>query len=809
MIFLPKRLLMLLIVIAMGMNVMAQSFNLKGKVSDSDGNALEFATVSCLEQGKVAMTNLKGEFSMTLHSADSVVVKFSMVGYKARTRVLRKPRATQTLQITLQPIDDLKEVVVTERRRQTSQTEQLNIKDVKGVPTTSGNAVEELIQQQAGVSTHNELSSQYNVRGGSFDENSVYINNVEVYRPLLIRSGQQEGLSVINPDMVEKIGFSSGGFSAKYGDKMSSALDITYKKPKAFEASAMGSLLGASAYVGMSTKKFSMSHGLRYKTNRYLLGSLETHGEYSPNFLDYQTYMTYEPNRRWTLSLLGNIAVNHYNFAPTDRETSFGTMKDVKSFKVYFDGQEKDIFRTFFGTASLTRHLGDSTHVRLLWSAFRTQEQERYDIQGQYWLDESQSSKNLGVGTYMEHARNYLTANVQSLKLMVEKKLKQHEIEGGLTMKWEHIKEQSREWEMRDSSGYSIPHNSNRLDLIYTLSSNNNMSSHRTEGYIQDIYKWNTGSGDSDPNDEHGRQSFYTLTYGLRFAHWTYNQETIISPRLSLAVIPSWNNDVTLRFATGIYYQAPFYKELRDTVSQAHNITSVKLNSKIKSQRSLQFIAAMDYRFHMLNRPFKFTAEAYYKALSNLIPYNVQNVKVTYYGENLTSGYAVGLDLKLYGEFVPGTDSWLTFSLMRTQQKFDGQWVPMPTDQRYAMNLHFTDYFPGTERFKMTLRLAYADGLPFGAPHRGLQSQNFRAPAYKRADIGMSYLLIGKTDSQAQERNPKNIFRRLWLGIDCLNLFGISNVNSYYWVTDVTDKQWAVPNYLTGRQLNGKIIVEF
>ena len=809
MIFLPKRLLMLLIVIAMGMNVMAQSFNLKGKVSDSDGNALEFATVSCLEQGKVAMTNLKGEFSMTLHSADSVVVKFSMVGYKARTRVLRKPRATQTLQITLQPIDDLKEVVVTERRRQTSQTEQLNIKDVKGVPTTSGNAVEELIQQQAGVSTHNELSSQYNVRGGSFDENSVYINNVEVYRPLLIRSGQQEGLSVINPDMVEKIGFSSGGFSAKYGDKMSSALDITYKKPKAFEASAMGSLLGASAYVGMSTKKFSMSHGLRYKTNRYLLGSLETHGEYSPNFLDYQTYMTYEPNRRWTLSLLGNIAVNHYNFKPTDRETSFGTMKDVKSFKVYFDGQEKDIFRTFFGTASLTRHLGDSTHVRLLWSAFRTQEQERYDIQGQYWLDESQSSKNLGVGTYMEHARNYLTANVQSLKLMVEKKLKQHEIEGGLTMKWEHIKEQSREWEMRDSSGYSIPHNSNRLDLIYTLSSNNNMSSRRTEGCIQDIYKWNTGSGDSDPNDEHGKQSFYTLTYGLRFAHWTYNQETIISPRLSLAVIPSWNNEVTLRFATGIYYQAPFYKELRDTVSQAHNITSVKLNSKIKSQRSLQFIAAMDYRFHMLNRPFKFTAEAYYKALSNLIPYNVQNVKVTYYGENLTSGYAVGLDLKLYGEFVPGTDSWLTFSLMRTQQKFDGQWVPMPTDQRYAMNLHFTDYFPGTERFKMTLRLAYADGLPFGAPHRGLQSQNFRAPAYKRADIGMSYLLIGKTDSQAQERNPKNIFRRLWLGIDCLNLFGISNVNSYYWVTDVTDKQWAVPNYLTGRQLNGKIIIEF
>ncbi len=782
-----------------GIAAFAQSFTVRGTVKDGEGNALELATVSCMEQGKVTMTNLKGEFSFKLNSADSVVVRFSMVGYKPRTRVLRNPRTTQTLQISLQPMDELGEVVVSEKRRQTSQTEQLDIKDIKAAPSASGNAVEELIQQQAGVSTHNELSSQYNVRGGSFDENSVYINNVEVYRPLLIRSGQQEGLSVINADMVESVGFSSGGFSAKYGDKMSSALDITYKRPKAFEATAMASLLGGSAYLGMSNKKFSMKHGLRYKTNRYLLGSLDTKGEYNPNFFDYQTHITYEPNRRWTFSLLGNISENHYNFSPTDRETSFGTMEDVKSFKVYFDGQEKDIFRTLFGTASITRHLGDSTHVRLLWSAFHTKEQECYDIQGQYWLDDTESSENLGVGTYMEHARNYLTANVQSVKLMLEKKLRRHDIESGITMKWERIKEQNREWEMRDSSGYSVPHTSNRLDLIYTLASKNDMNSRRLEGYVQDVWRWSTG----DADDEDSYQTFYTLTYGVRFSNWSFNKETTVSPRVSLAIVPAWNNDVTLRFATGLYYQAPFYKELRDTTTLANNITVATLNSKIKSQRSLQFIAAMDYRFRMMDRPFKFTAEAYYKALSNLIPYNVQNVKVTYYGQNMTSGYAAGLDLKLFGEFVPGTDSWLTFSLMRTQQKFNNVWVPMPTDQRYSVNLHFTDYFPGSNRFKMTLRLAFADGLPFGAPHRGLEGQNFRAPAYKRADIGLSY--------QVYRNSHPSVYalKNVWLGLDCLNLFGISNVNSYYWVTDVTNKQWAVPNFLTGRQLNGKIIVEF
>lgn len=772
----------------------AQSFTLSGKVSDEDGNGIELATVSCLEQGAVTVANLKGEYTLNLKSADSVVVKFSMVGFQTRTRVLRRPKGKQRLLVTLHPMESLDEVVVTEKRRQTTGTDQLDTKNLRQTPSTTGNAVEELVQQQAGVSTHNELSSQYNVRGGSFDENSVYINGTEVYRPLLIRSGQQEGLSVINSDMVEKIGFSSGGFEAKYGDKMSSALDIQYRKPSRLEGNLQASLLGGSIFLGYGNKKFSMSHGLRYKTNRYLLGSLETKGEYRPNFLDYQTYITWSPNKRWDVDFIGNISENHYNFKPSDRETSFGTMQDVKSFKVYFDGQEKDIFRTLFGTASITYHPTEKTNVKLQVAAFHTKEQETYDIQGQYWLDDTQTQENLGVGTYMEHARNYLTANVQSVKLTANHKAKRHDIAGGFTMKWEEIEENAREYEMRDSSGYSIPHTGKRLDMIYSLASKNKISSTRLEAYLQDTYRFQTGSGEK-PN-------LWTLNMGVRLANWSYNKETIISPRVSLALIPSFNEDMTFRLSTGLYYQAPFYKELRDTTT-INGRTIVTLNQDIKSQQSIHIVGAFDYRFRLANRPFRFTAEAYYKILRNLVPYNVQNMKVVYYGENLAKGHAAGLDLKLYGEFVPGTDSWLTFSVMSTRQTINGMSVPLPTDQRWGVNLHFTDYFPGTQRWKMTLRLAFADGLPFGAPHRGLEKQQFRAPAYKRADIGMSFL------AYHNENRTTFGIRRIWVSAEGLNIFGISNVNSYYWVTDVTNQQYAVPNYLTGRQINGKVIVEF
>ena len=788
------------------LKMMAQEFTLQGRVTDDDNNPVELATVSVVSQGKVAFTSLRGEFSMHLHSADSVAVKFSMIGYKTKVRVLRKPRGKQTLQVVLHTdATMLGDVNVTGEKIQSDQTQEIKIKDIKMAPSANGNGVEGIIQQQAGVSTHSELSSQYNVRGGAFDENSVYINNVEVYRPFLVRSGQQEGLSVINPYMVDKIGFSTGGYGAKYGDKMSSALDITYKTLKAkgkkpvVEGSLAASLLGTDAYIGIGTRKLSWLNSVRYKTTSYLLGSLETKGEYKPNYLDYQTYLSYQPNKRWKIDFIGYISDNHYNFEPSDRETSFGTMENVKSFRVYFDGHEKDRFLTYFGTLGITRNITRNTSLSLLGSAFYTKEQEKYDIQGQYWLDQTETSENLGVGTYFEHARNYLSARVMSAKLMLRHKVQKHNVEAAVTLKREHIEENSIEYEMRDSAGYSVPHTGKDLYMIYSMRARNGLNANRMETYIQDTYRFSSGIADSTGNG----QTHYTLNYGVRMSHWNFNRETILSPRISLAIIPANHENTTLRLAAGLYYQAPFFKELRDTTT-VNGVTVASLNEKIKSQRSIHFIAGYDYRFRMNDQRFKFSAEAYYKALSNIVPYSVSNVKVVYYGQNECSGHAAGLDFKLYGEFVPGTDSWLSLSLMDTKMKLNGKSIPLPTDQRYAVNLFFTDYFPGSRKWRMSLKLAFADGLPFAAPHKELETNSFRATAYRRADIGMSYQLL---DNSRHEK--KTFLKNVTLGVDCLNLFGIDNVNSYYWVTDVTNQQYAVPNYLTGRQLNARVLLEF
>ena len=770
-------------------------FMLTGKVMDDDMNPVELASVSCIAQGRATMTNMRGEFSLSLISTDSVVVKFSMIGYKSKTRVLRRPRGRQNLQITLSQDETLlDDVTVIEKKRQTGSTEELDITDMKQAPSTTGNAVEEMIQTQAGVSTHNELSSQYNVRGGSFDENSVYINNIEVYRPFLVRSGQQEGLSIINPDMVESIGFSTGGYEAKYGDKMSSALDITYHKPQRSEGSFSASLLGGSAYFGFGNKKFSWANGLRYKQTKALLKSFDTTGEYDPQFIDYQTYLSWTPNQRWQIDFIGDISQSKYNFYPKDRETTFGTQEDLKAFKVYFDGQEKDLFRTYFGALTIKRKINQATAVSLIGSAYHTKEQETYDIQGQYWLTQTETQQNLGVGTYMEYARNYLTANVGTMKLMLENKSQHHNIQAGLSLKWEKIEENTREYEMRDSSGYVIPHTGKNLNMIYTIAAKNTLNARRLEFYVQDAWKFTSPA----------ETNFYTLNYGIRIANWSFNKETIVSPRVSLAVIPHWNENTTLRFAAGLYYQAPFFKEVKDTTT-INGVTYATLNNKIKSQRSIHIIAAYDYRFRIAERPFKFTAEAYYKILSKMIPYSVNNLKITYTGTNECNGYIAGIDFKLYGEFVPGTDSWISFSLMKTGIKYRGNTIPLPTDQRYAVNLFFTDYFPGTDRWRMALKLAFADGLPFGPPHTDNQRQNFRAPAYQRIDIGMSYRAYKRANQKDRQFNLKNI----WVGIDCLNILGHNNVNSYYWVTDVTSHQYAVPNYLTGRQLNGKVTLDF
>lgn len=771
---------------------------ISGTITDDEHQPLEIATIKVEGQMAGTVSDLEGKYSVTVQSTDSVVLTFSMIGYQTRKRTLRNPRGKVTLNVML-PASDyaLEGVTVKEMHRQTGQNTRIQSEQAKLMPTATGNAVEELIATQAGVSSHNELSSQYNVRGGSFDENSVYVNGIEIYRPLLVRSGQQEGLSFINPDMVESIQFSSGGFEAKYGDKMSSVLDIQYKKPKKFEATAQASLLGAGAYVGFSTKTFSMMNSIRYKTNKALVGTMDTKGEYHPKFTDYQTCINWAPNKRWDIGLIGNFSQNRYNFNPENRETKFGTMDNVHSFKVYFDGQERDLFRTWFGALSVTRHINTHNSITLQASAFKTKEEVTFDIMGQYWLDAETENESLGVGTYMEHARNYLSGNVQTYALRGRHNLTSgHRLTWGAEVRKEVFEERSREWEMRDSAGYSLPHQNDKLELIYSLNHPlQETSSTRFAAYLQDTYRMTSPLG------------LWTLNAGIRAAYWDWNNELIVSPRASLGMIPAFNEDFTFRFATGLYYQAPFYKEFRDTTTTGR-VTTVTLNRNIKSQRSLHFVLAGDYKFRMLNRNFKFTAELYYKFLSNLVPYNVDNVRINYYGKNMARGYATGIDLKLFGEFVPGTDSWVTCSIMKTEEKINGRWLPRPTDQRLNLSLFFTDYFPGSERWKMSLRMNYADGLPFGPPHSGRESHIFRAPAYKRVDLGMQYRLLNNEEREFRT-GIAQYFRNVWLGVDALNLFNFSNVNSYYWITDVNNQQAAIPNYLTERQFNVRVMCEF
>ena len=785
--------------------VLAQQVKIGGVISDENGDPIELATVRIEGTATGTVSNLKGKYSLKFSSRDTVTLIYSMIGYNTRKRVLVRPQGNININMTLPVLDyELGEVTITENRRQTGTVQQIDIKANKLMPDASGGNIESIIATQAGVSSNNELSSQYNVRGGSFDENMVYVNGTEVYRPLLIRSGQQEGLSFINPDMVESVGFSSGGYEARYGDKMSSVLDITYKKPERFEATGAFSLLGVSAYLGFGNKKFSWINSVRYKSNRYLLGTLDTKGEYDPQFTDYQTFLNWRPNKRWEFGFIGNISENKYIFQPEDRTTRFGMLSEVREFKVYFDGQERDLFRTFFGAGSATYHFNDHNSLTFQAAAFHTKEQETYDITGQYWLNELDPSgedeeaedtgETIGVGTYMEHARNYLNADVQSYSLTGKHQVKRHAIQWGLELKKERIKDKLREWELRDSAGYSLPQVPDGPELIYSMSSKNDISSSRMSLYAQDSYKFKTNAG------------LFTLTAGLRGSYWSWNKEFIVSPRASLALIPAFNEQFTFRAAAGVYYQAPFYKEFRDT-TMVDGMATVSLNKDIKSQRSIHFVVGSDFNFRAVGRPFKFTAEVYYKALSNLIPYNIDNVRISYYGRNMANGYAMGLDMKLFGEFVPGTDSWLTFSVMKTEEKINGKWLPRPTDQRYNLSLYFTDYFPGSKKWKMNLKGTLAGGFPFGPPHSGREEAVFRTPAYKRVDIGMSRVIIDNTDKH-RTGFGRNI-RSIWLGLDVFNLLNISNVNSYYWVTDVYNNQFAVPNYLTSRQINVRLLIDF
>lgn len=786
----------------------AAPVRIHGLVTDENNEPMEFVSVHIKGTQMGATTGLDGKYSLSVPENDTIRVVFSCIGYEDSQRRLIEPKGDVTINVKMQPKSyELSGVEITDIQKQTGSIQKIDLGSSHLTPSASGNGIEDIIGTMAGVASGNEMSSQYNVRGGTYDENLVYINGIEVYRPQLVSSGQQEGLSIINPDMVGAVNFSTGGFPARYGDKMSSVLDIVYRQPESFEGAASLSLMGGALSIGSSSKRYTQLHGIRYKSNSSLLSSMDDKGEYDPRFFDYQTNMIFKFSDKFNVSFLGNIAINNYKFIPHNRTTNFGTSTDAKQFKVYFDGGEKDKFETWFGALSLNYKPSKKSEFTLLTSGFLTNELVAYDISGEYWLDQAGTSGGassegsvggeLGVGRYHEHARNRLKASVFQVSLRGITGLNHHNLDYGLSFNVENIRDRSREWELRDSAGYSLPFDPDVLKVIYNLDSRHDISSTRMAFYVQDTYRLATSAG------------YLNINGGLRASYWSYNKEFLVSPRVNIGFVPDKAPKWAFRFSTGLYYQSPFYKEYRRMLTDELGNNIIQLNDDIKSPRSLQFILGADYTFRSFNRPFKLTAEAYYKAMSDLIPFEVDNLKLTYSGENLTDGYAMGVDFKLFGQFVPGSDSWISFSLMKTNEKLNGVNVPRPTDRRYGFALFFTDYFPKFPRLKFSLRGIFNDGLPTTAPRRTRDEGYFRAPAYKRVDIGLSYGLVTPSDKDNPRNGLSRHLKSVWLGLDCFNLFDISNVSSYYWVTDVNDIQYAVPNYLTRRQINVRLSVEF
>ena len=781
----------------------ADNIKISGKVIDQEEKPIEFATVRIAGTAIGTNTDLKGNYSLTVSERDTLEVIYSCIGFKNVSRKLIDAKGDITLNVKMATdATELAEVEITGFRQNINGMQSFDKESFRLSPDVSGGSVEAMLATMSGVNSSNEMSSQYSVRGGSFDENSVYINGTEVYRPQLVRSGQQEGLSVINPDMVGNIKFSSGGFPARYADKMSSALDITYKEPEALEASISASLMGGSLTFGQNSGKFSQLHGLRLKKNNSLLSKLETRGEYDPLYFDYQTNLSLNPNEKLEFSFLGNISLNHYNFKPADRETSFGTASDTKSFKVYFDGEERDKFQTYLGAFNALYRINRANSLGVSLSGFLSNELVSYDISGEYWLNQAGTGGDdaiggeLGVGKYMEHSRNRLRASVFQAAIKGTTVIKRNNISYGIVFQNEKFHDRTKEWEWRDSAGYSLPTQPEGVHLIYNLSSRQDISNNRLAFYVEDAYYLETS------------KMFLTINGGLRFSYWDFNKEFLVSPRFNFNMTPVEYNRWNYRLAVGMYYQSPFYKEYRQAQTDALGNSSIVLNRDIKSPRSVQVIFATDWTFRLMNRPFKLTGEAYYKNLSNLISYEYDNLKINYSGKNDSKGYIMGLDFKLFGQFVPGSDSWITFSLMKTQQTLNGKKVPLPSDQRYSLGIFFTDYFPKFPKLKFSLRGILADGLTMTAPHVSRDKSWFRAPAYKRVDIGISYQLVGAPSEGVRPYNFWRHFKSIVIGFDCFNLFDMSNVSSYYWVTDVNNIQYAVPNYLTRRQFNLRLSIE-
>jgi len=792
----------------------------RGYVLDENNRYLEFVQVQEKGTTNGTSTNEKGFYEISVDLNDSTEIIFSASGYESFNQKIPKTN-DKALNITINMKPDptmLKELEVRAIQKQTNTMQQLDPNIIKLTPDAAG-GIEGVLKATGQVSSTNELSSQYSVRGGSYDENSVYVNGVEIYRPLLVRIAQQEGLSFINPDMVSSVMFSAGGFEAKYSDKMSSVLDVTYKTPEKFEAALSASLLGASAYIGSAGKKFTQTHGFRFKTNTYLLGSLDTKGDYKNMFFDYQTFMTYKINPKWQVTFLGNISHNNYNFIPKSKNTTYGSAFQVeRNLFVLFKGQEKDVFATYFGSFAVNYFPKKNVKLSLSASAFNTQEIENYDINGTYAISDVQRDAEgnkelteLGSGTFTEHARNRLSGTVATLAHLGEVKLKNTTLQWGVTGGEEIIFDKIREWERHDSAKYSLPYNGEKVSVYYNLYSNNSMISTRLTSFFQWTYSTNF------------LNTQWVINAGIRGNYWSFNNEILVSPRISLACFPEKIKNLSFRFAGGLYYQSPFYKEVRQSKGNNGNDT-IYLNRRIKAQRSLHFVFGTDYYFKMWKRPFKFSAEVYYKPAWNIISYNVDNVKIRYSGENDAKAYTCGVDLKLFGEFIPGVDSWITFSWMRSQEDIKGDfypvignggtlfgyvfpgYIPRPNEQRYNFTIFFQDYIPNHPEYRVNLKFVWADGFPFGPPQSERYMQTFRTKAYYRVDLGVSR---GFARGREKFMNKQKVVKEFWLNLEFLNLFNIKNVSSYYWVTDIYNVQTAVPNNLTGFMINFRVSVDF
>lgn len=790
----------------------AQKAIIRGKVSDFRKNTLVAVNVSVLGLPGGTITNEEGKYQLEIPADTSITVAFSFIGYQTEKVVLYLHSAEEkNLNVLMKPAANELSITIEEEAHRTSTLTRIDPKTISYLPNASGN-IETILKTLPGVVSNNELSSQYSVRGGNYDENLVYVNDVEIYRPFLIRSGQQEGLSFVNPDLTSSLLFSAGGFDARYGDKMSSVLDVSYKRPNKFGGSASASLLGSSLSLEGSNKNHRLTYlfGARQKSTQYLLNALETKGEYRPSFTDVQTYITYDITPEWEINFLGNFARNKYTVIPESRETVFGTVSQALALKIYFDGQEMDQYDTYMGAFSGIYKPNERLKLKFISSTYKSYESETFDIQGQYWinlLDKDLGSKklgdslyNIGVGTFLPHARNKLEAWVSNFEHKGFYSFQKHNYQWGGRIQHEEIIDKMNEWKYVDSAGFSLPvSNSGPIILQDVYNTHVILSSNRYSGYVQDKWLLN------DSLKMH-------FTYGLRASYWDVNKQFIVSPRMSYSIKPRWNHDWLFRAATGVYYQPPFYRELRNLQGE--------INKNIKAQQSVHFVLGSDFNFKAWGRKFKLVSEAYYKHLNHLVPYKIDNVRIRYYGQNEARGYATGLDFRLNGEFVNGIESWASLSILKTQedivgdyyisktgQKVEPGYIPRPTDQRVTAGLFFQDYLPKNPTYKVHLNFVFGTGLPYGPPKVQRYADTLRIPPYRRVDVGFSKEILKETDTA--KPSYFKYLKSIWLSAEVFNLFQVDNTVSFIWVSDVNGTQYAVPNYLTKRLINVRLIVKF